>query len=334
VSFLYFVYGLRLSTNEPFPGLTPLLASSSPRGHDIEVNFSPGLSTAWREAAWSVWFASSERTERGESCLIIWHREGGAGFRMCYHDGVEFAIDDGGRHIEARWADSTTLENAASYLLGPVFGFLLRLQGVTCLHASAIAVGDSAVAIAGPPGAGKSTTAAAFARRGHAVLSDDVVPLLERGGSFALVPAYGSLYLWPDSVKALYGSEEALPRLLPGWDKRHLALEQEGYRFQSEPLPLAAIYLLGERSGDPGAPFVESVAGQTSLISLVANTYANRALDTSMRVQEFEFLGRLVQTVPVRRVRPHRDAARLEKLCEAIIRDFHLLRAGAAGALR
>lgn len=334
MSFLYAVYGLRLSTNQPFPGLTPVPASSSPHGHDIEVNFSAGLPAAWREAAWSVWYTSPERTEGGESCLIIWHRDGGAGFRMCYHDGVEFTIDAGGKHIEVRWADSTTLENAASYLLGPVLGFLLRLRGVTCLHASAVAVGDFAVAIAGPPGSGKSTTAAAFARRGHAVLSDDVVPLLERSGSFALVPAYASLCLWPDSVKALYGSEEALPRLLPGWDKRHLALEQEGYLFQREPLPLGAIYLLGERTDDPGAPFVESVAGQASLISLVANTYANRALDTNMRAQEFEFLGRVVRTVPVRQVRPHRDAAHLEKLCEAIVQDFRLLRAGAARAFR
>src|SRR4029077_52896 len=99
----------------------------------------------------------------------------------------EFAIDAGGKRIEVRWADSTTLENARSYLLGPVLGFLLRLRGVTCLHASAVAVDDFAVAIAGPPGSGKCTTAAAFARRGHAVLSDDVVPLLERGDSFALV---------------------------------------------------------------------------------------------------------------------------------------------------
>jgi hypothetical protein len=334
VSFSYAVYGLCLSTNQPIPGLILMPASSSPGGHDIEVNFSAGLSTAWREAAWSVWFASSERTEQGEPCLTIWHREGGAGFRVCYHDGVEFAIDPGGKRIEVRWPDSTTLENAASYLLGPVLGFLLRLRGVTCLHASAVAVDDFAVAIAGPPGSGKSTTAAAFARRGHAVLSDDVVPLLERGDSFALVPAYGSLCLWPDSVKALYGSEEALPRLLPGWDKRHLALEQEGFRFQKQPLPLGAIYVLGERSGDPGAPFIESVAGQTSLISLVANTYANRTLDTSMRAQEFEFLGRVVRTVPVRQVRPHRDAARLEKLCETIAQDFRLLRAEAVRTLR
>jgi hypothetical protein len=334
VSFLYVVYGLRLSTNQPFPGLTPLPASSAPRGYDIEVDFSAGLPAAWRDAAWSVWYTSMERTEQGESCLIIWHREGGAGFRVCYHDGVEFAIDAGGKHIEVRWADSTTLENAASYLLGPVFGFLLRLRGVTCLHASAIAVGDFAVAIAGPPGSGKSTTAAAFARRGHAVLSDDVVPILERGDSFSLVPAYGSLWLWPDSVKALYGSEEALPRLLPGWDKRHLALEQAGYLFQREPLPLGAIYLLGERTGDPGGPFVEPVVGQTSLISLVANTYANRTLDTNMRAKEFEFLGRVVRAVPVRQLRPHHDAARLERLCDAIVQDFRLLRAEAARALR
>src|SRR5690348_16585408 len=101
-------------------------------------------------------------------------------------------------------------------------GFVLRLRGALCLHASSVAVGDSAVALVGLPGAGKSTTAAAFACAGFSVLSDDVVALADEGPQFYVHPGYPRVNLWPDSVQELFGSEDALPRITPTWDKRYL----------------------------------------------------------------------------------------------------------------
>jgi len=83
------------------------------------------------------------------------------------------------------------------------------------------------VAFLGSPGAGKSTTAAAFARDGHAVLSDDIVALVDQEGTFEVLPAYPHLCLWPDSVTMLYGSPDALPRFSTNWEKRRLALGKE-----------------------------------------------------------------------------------------------------------
>jgi hypothetical protein len=37
-----------------------------------------------------------------------------------------------------------------------------------------------------------------------------------------------------------------------------------------------------------------------------------------MRAREFEMLGRLVAAVPVWRVRPHQDPAKIEDLCNVI----------------
>jgi dephospho-CoA kinase len=60
----------------------------------------------------------------------------------------------------------------------------MLLRGVVCLHASAVAIGDEAIALLGPAGSGKSTTAAAFAERGYSVLAEDVVTLDDRGDHF------------------------------------------------------------------------------------------------------------------------------------------------------
>ena len=125
-----------------------------------------------------------------------------------------------------------------------VLGLLLRLRGVTCLHASAVALADHAIAFVGSEGAGKSTTAALMARKGCAVISDDVVALVERNGSFYVYPAYPYLCLWPDSVTMVYGPDKQLPSFSPNWDKRLLSLTGNDLRFEAQALPLGAILSL------------------------------------------------------------------------------------------
>jgi hypothetical protein len=110
--------------------------------------------------------------------------------------------------------------------------------------------GGSAVAFAGSEGAGKSTTAAALAGRGHAVISDDIVAIVEREGSFFVLPAYPYLSLWPESVKMLYGPKKKLPSFSPSYDKRQLVLAENRLRFQERPVPLGAVCLLGQRAAE------------------------------------------------------------------------------------
>jgi hypothetical protein len=269
-------------------------------------------------------YVGSYSDEAGEPGLRVWRVAKGAFLRIAYSDGTQFWLDQKRETLWAMWPGTLSLEDTASYLLGPILGFLLRLRGVTCLHASAVALQGRSIAFVGSQGAGKSTTAAALARHGYGVLSDDIVALEEQVGTFHVMPAYPHLSLWPDSVKMLYGSSEALPRFIPNWDKRRLDVGNQGTRFESRPLPLGAIYILGERRSDP-APYLETMPPRSALLSLVANTYANKILDREMRASEFAVLGRLVTTIPIRQVHPHSDASRVEDLCRIIREDFATL---------
>ncbi|HSL53819.1 MAG TPA: hypothetical protein VK868_05460 [Pyrinomonadaceae bacterium] len=240
-------------------------------------------------------------------------------YRFCYADETEFVIDKAGTEVWAQWREPLTLEDTTTYLLGPVMGFVMLLRGVVCLHASAIAIGDEAIALLGPAGSGKSTTAAAFAERGYNVLAEDVVTLDDRGDHFLVRPGYPCIRLWPAAVKALYGSETHLPKLTPNWDKCYLDLSD---KFQKEPLRLAAIYHLGERRHDTTAPFVHALDRAEGLMSLVANTYATKLMDKQMRAREFELLTRVLKNVPLRRVTPHADPSLIHELCTRIVADF------------
>jgi hypothetical protein len=324
LNFYYSVFGLILHSNLPLPGVVPINSTANTPDIEVHLGISPysegGNSSAQEELA----YESSFFTETGEPGLRVWRVAKGAFLHIAYSDGTQFWLDRKRETLWAVWPERLSLEDTASYILGPILGLLLRLRGVTCLHASAVAFNGRGVAFVGCAGAGKSTTAAAFARQGYGVLSDDIVALAEQEGTFHVLPAYPHLSLWPDSVKMLYGSSEALPRFIPDWDKRRLDLGNQGTRFESLALPLRGIYLLGERRPDP-APYVEKMRPQSALLSLVADTYANQILDREMRASEFAVLSRLVTTIPIRQIYPHQDANRLEELCRVIKEDYETL---------
>lgn len=308
------IYGLGIVTNRIIPGVP----ASTIASEDLRISF--GSLPAWfHTAPGEACYVADYKSECGEPALRVFRLLDGKYFRFNYADQTQFVVDRSGSEVWAEWSSPLTLEDTATYLLGPVLGFVMLLRGVVCLHASAIVIGNEAIALVGPAGSGKSTTAAAFAERGYSVLAEDVVTLDDRGDRFLVRPGYLCIRLWPPAVKALYGSETHLPRLTPNWDKCYLDLSE---RFQGQPLPLAAIYQLGERRHDSVAPFVESLDRTEGLMALVANTYATKLMDKQMRAREFELLTRVVGSVSVRRVTPHSDPAHLTELCDSILSDF------------
>jgi len=331
-NFAYSLFGLTIYANLPLPeiSLVQLTAGSSlsqkslprefPSVVEIHLAAVPEGLEHTPSSGEELWYATVDQDQIGTSALKIWKTSSGRFLRLEYFDGTRFWLDIQGKHIWATWPDNLTLEDTSTYLLGPVLGLLLRLRGVTCLHASAVSFDDYAVAFIGSEGAGKSTTAAALAQQGCAIITDDVVALAEADGVFYVHPAYPYVSLWPESVASIYGSADALPRFSPSYDKRCLSLARQGLRFESRTLRLKAIYILGERRPDP-APVIEALASQSAILALVANTFATNVLDRAMRAEEFKTLGRLVPRTSIRKVFPHRDSGRLPDLCQAIRKD-------------
>jgi hypothetical protein len=333
LNFTYAVFGLSLRCNLPIPNL-PVVSSTpepsfleSANDHTVAIHLkaSPQRNSAIPPGPEELSYDSPYKDEAGNPALRIWKAAGSRYLRLAYFDGTQFWLDREGTEVWATWPENLRIEDTATYLLGPVLGILLRLRGVTCLHASGVAFGDSAVAFVGSEGAGKSTTAAALARHGHAILSDDVVALSEHDGSFFVHPAYPYLCLWPESVESLYGSPDALPKFSANYEKRFLSLGKQELRFAERALPLSAIYILGDRRGDP-APLVEELAPQKAFLALVANTFATNTLDSGMRAKEFEILARLAPSVPIRALCAHYDASRLPQLCELLNEEAQKLR--------
>jgi hypothetical protein len=311
----YRIYGLEVVANEPLPAMTP---SEDRAEADVRIVF--GERTRDTSSFARDLSPPGRRADGAQEHFLSVRADAAGRYWFRYADEVEFLIDVPARSISAWWPSHFSLEDAAVYLLGPILGFYLRLLGTVSLHASVFVSNGAAVALAGPAGGGKSTLIASLGRAGFTVMNEDVAPLRERPGGFVVLPGYPLIRLWPASVEHLFGSRDAMPQLTPSWDKRSWSRQQGGLRFGEEPVPLKAIYLLAARE-DRAAPRIEALAPRDAMIGLVTNTYVNYLLSREQRGAEFGLLGRLVASIPVRRLVPHADITRLPELCDCVLRD-------------
>jgi hypothetical protein len=288
-----FAYGLRIRSDTLIPGLPSSRTHHDVPDLDIHCKASPESGASVVE----VHLPPRDLTRVPTSLPAAVPDETPA-LAIVYDDGVRFEIDGAARTIWCSWPPTSTLEDVATYLLGPILALVLRLRGTVCLHGSAAIVDGGAVLFVGAAGSGKSTTAAALAQAGCSVIADDVAALDMIDGGFAVRPAYPALRLWPDAVASLYGSADAMPLLTPNWDKRKLDLTARDMDFPSRPVPITTIYLLGPCSDGHGE--VKRVApGRETLLNLVANSYPSTLLDARLRAEELTVLAQLAASVPV-----------------------------------
>jgi hypothetical protein len=222
---------------------------------------------ALQEAPYNVW----PRPDDGE----VWtsfHRSPD-GYWMRFPARADFLIDAAGGWIEA-WpapgADPTELEHLWQNQVLPM---ALGRAGFLVFHGSAVAWEGAGLAFIGPSGHGKSTLAAAAARRGGQFLTDDALALSDEGAAFLVHPVAASIRLWGDSQQSVLGDLEALP---PADLSDEASKARIGIRgilgCASEPAPLRLACFLG--SGDAvTAPIWQAMEPGTALRAWLRNGF-------------------------------------------------------------
>jgi hypothetical protein len=317
----YWLFGLHVDAHPAVPGLVPFESDLRPdvvyRLEAVDNTRSSAdapLGAPWYQSAW-------RDNLTGGPGLRIYRSAIDGSFLFVYADGVEFLIDAAGDRVVGRMPPNATIADMATYLTGPVLGFLLRIRGVVALHASVVEVADSAVAFVGDAGAGKSTTAAMFVELGHRIITEDLAALSYEKGRVMVRPGCAEIALWPDAVSLLYGSSEALPHFSPGWNKRRLDLTARR-AFVDRPLPLGAVYLLEPRSVAPAAPRVSPVSVRHAMVQMLGNIYGNQLLHEELRTSELDTIHHLAATVPIKTATADRDGTSLGRFCSLILDDL------------
>jgi hypothetical protein len=215
-------------------------------------------------------------------------------------------------------------------LIGQIFPLAAVLRGLEVFHASAVRVGNVAVAFVGASQAGKSSVAVNLMLRGARLVTDDVVTLEASGGGLVAHPGAGVTSVRHAAVEAIAPEHRSRLGRVLGDDGEALRVMVERER---RVLPLAAMYFL-ERD-DPAAgeadaaPPFERISPPDPRL-LLASTF-NFSVRTPERLRnQLDVCARLSETVPIFRVKivPTLSAAALAAQVEAHARD---LDAGAGG---
>lgn len=203
------------------------------------------------------------------------------------------------------------------FLVGRVLPWAAVLRGREVFHASAVRVGDRAIAFVAPTGGGKTSLALRLVLRGAGFLTDDVLAL-ELGSDAGLLAHPGSsiLSVRPAEKAAIErGDWRRLGRVLGSSGKTYVAVER-----QPDPLPLGAVYFLGWRSG--GKPSIET--GGVDPAALLGSSFI-AGVDSAARLSGLlEVCAAIARDVPLFRV--HADpAAGSELLAARLFEHAHAL---------
>ena len=321
---LYSAYGLTLQSQVAIPGLGdafPADGSSASSRISVAIGEPPGWRQEPPRQGLELVFPAESTSRNPINTLRLYSRDNGTIFHLAYPDGAQFAIDGETRSLWCWGPASLTLEDLATYIVGPVLGFILRRRGILALHASCFCYRGHAFAVSGGPQSGKSTTAAALAVRGLPILCEDITALREQEGNFLASPGYPRVNLWPDSAASLGESATDLPRITPNWEKQYLPLNEGRASFECHARPLAAVYIIAPREAGDAAPRIERIGPRHAMLLLVQNTYMNYLLEKTQRAAEFDALVQLVSRVTLRRLVPRSELASMNAVSDLLEAD-------------
>ena len=200
-----------------------------------------------------------------------------------------------GNLIEADICEKDTESNVAVYLMGSCMGAILVQRGFMLLHGSCVTDGRHSVLITGDSGAGKSTTAAEFLKRGWKLLSDDVTCIFDRDGVPMVRSSYPSQKLWQDALDHYNKSDNDIHSLYFTEDREKFGVNVSDSFFDGV-CPLSMIARLIPAGH---ATCLSPIEGIAKVDQLMRNTYRGYFITKQDQPRHFQRCVTLSTKVPM-----------------------------------
>jgi hypothetical protein len=232
-------------------------------------------------------------------------------FRLSFDDTGIFDVSLDGREIRWSPAAGASPETARSDVLGRVLSLAVHAGGGMCLHASAVALPDGAVAFLGPKGHGKTTLALALVSRGARLLADDTVCVSD-GAPPTVAPGVLSMRIRADVARQLgrhgtVGQEDG--------DDKLVVRDLAPHEVTTGRVALGAVYVLApvRASGRAGAVHRRALTAVESTLALVHHAKISALLARGEAGALLATAGVVARAVPVYVLEVARDLERLEE---------------------
>lgn len=225
-NYYYKAYGLFIGSEIPLPPLEPSKATTV----DLTIKRRRLLKSPPLEAT-KVYRAglNAQFAQNGRNCL--W---------LDWSPLVAFMAINGNELLVETTKNNTDL--IALFTLSEALGLILFQKNYFLLHGSAIQIGGKGVVFLGEPGAGKSTTVAAFAQKEVGVISDDMVCIhINDLGNPVLIPSFSQIKIWENSVDGLQLQKTNLSPVREGTNKFSW---HDSLVFEENHVPLRQIFIL------------------------------------------------------------------------------------------
>lgn len=243
----------------------------------------------------------------------------------CYFRGLDHCAHriTGGNLIEVDPREDYDPSKLCVYLMGSCMGAILIQRGFMLLHGSCVTDGKHAILITGDSGAGKSTTAAEFLKRGWKLVTDDVTCVYERDGVFMVRSSYPSQKLWQDALDRYEKKEEDIHSLYFDNDREKFGVNVADSFFDGV-CPLSMVVRL---MPDDQPCSLRPMEGMTKTDQLMRNTYRIKMIRMEDMQRHFQRCVTLSTKVPMAlAIRENgKDCAPLmyEKITEFMEEHYH-----------
>jgi hypothetical protein len=306
-----FGFGLRVSGDLVLPSLATEAEKPPERALRTERAVRTELERVWR----------GRRSER-----LVEHKllDGRVGMSVDRSSDGSFRIWAPRHGLYVVAADGSTIAGAPPYgptwrwerlALAQALPLAAALQGLELLHASAIALDGQAIAITGPSGTGKTSTAFHALRLGCTLVTDDVLALEIRDGVPTAFPGTRVARVDPAQMRAIPATErQRLGALMARGEKHHLAVG--GAR---RPLPLGAVYQL-VRPVESARRIEITADDPPDPLSILGNAFLTYLRSPARLRLQLDVCAAIIEQVPMRRVEVP-PGAEASEVARAVLED-------------
>jgi hypothetical protein len=238
------------------------------------------------------------------------------GYLLRFPDMADFQVSADGRAVVCTPAFGVPDGTPEHLYLNQVLPLALSKLGKLVFHASAVEVGDVAVAFVAESGRGKSTLAASFATDGFRFLTDDGLALEVCGDNYQVMPSHPSIRLWKDSQKAIFTTDAATAPPLQFTSKARF-LASSGLAFCEQSRPLQRVYFLGD--GSASAVMFQRMSGAEALVEWVKHSFLLDVEEKPLLASHFDQAAKLAKQPIYYRLDYPRRFEELARVRQAIV---------------